>query len=255
MREVSLVYMNAAQGTVVQKARMLAEAGKIKDKDILALEMSYGVRFFDKKTSVVFPKIEGRNPEKTEERKMEEMRAIMLGLTGMLSKVGRATVAPLVTRAEKATDEAGLAAVGTELAEEVRVYINEAQGHREVIEAIPEESRSVEGVKSILANAEDGKSHHSAILEEALAEGVRFEGNDFDKDHWKRVLEGMPIPALTKQRDLWKRQADGKLAAGRRSVETPPSGVVVPEKDKGKDREIPSAGVPDEAYACGKSFI
>lgn len=258
LREVSLVYMNAAQGTVVQKARMLADAGRLKEKDILALEMSYGVRFFDKpKTSIVAPKADEakeRNRKK-QERTMEEMRAILLGLVDMFSKVGQSReLEALSGRATKAKDEESLAIIGTDLAEQARTILNDSQAHRELVEALPEESRTLEGIQALIANAADGEAHRSSVLEEALSEGVRFEGEEFDSEHWKSTLARMPLVAITKQRDIWKKQADSRLKPGRQSADTPGDGVVAPTP-KVEERKSESNGIPEDAFRHGKAFV
>jgi hypothetical protein len=264
-REVSLAYMNAAQGTVVQKARELAQRGKLKEKDILSLEMSYGVRFFDinkkveplKVPATVVPD-KGRN-NKIEEQKMEQLRAILFGLTSMFAKTSSGSprersLSDLATRAEKVQDEVGLAAIGTELAEQVRDLLNEYQSHRELVAALPEDSRTVEAVQDILARAEDGKSHKNGLVESAIAEGVRFEGETFDQAHWKPVLERMPLANLSRQKDIWKAEADSKLAAGRKSKESSDGGLAVPKKE---DKTPPqkSTGLPDEIYAVGQAHV
>ena len=262
VREASLVYMNAAQGTVVQKARQLAEKGLINENKILSLEMNYGVRFFDvdanKKTEppkgskIVVPK---RDATINEEKKMEELRSIMLGLVDMFSKVAGKTraFADINRRMEKATDEAGLASIGSDLAENVRDLLNEAQSNRELVELIPEASRNEDGLATIIAQSVDGKSHRAVILEETIVEGVRFEGDKFDKDHWTRALESMSIEQLSHQRDLWKVQADSKLNPGQTARETG-AAFTPPAESADKDKKT-GTGIPDEAYSIGRSHI
>ena len=262
VREASLCYMNAAQGTVVQKARQLAESGSINNEKILALEMNYGVRFFDigtkpkseppKGSKIVVPKVDATQHE---EKKMEELRAIMIGLVDMFSKVaGKSrSFTDLNRRMERATDEAGLASLGSEFAEDVRDILNAAQSNRELIELIPEDSRSAEGIAAIVAQSVDGVSHRSVILEDTIAEGVRFEGEKFDKEHWTGVLGNLSIEQLSHQRDLWKIQADSKLKPGQESRETPAPNIAPDKKDDpGKDI---GTGIPDEAYSIGRSYI
>lgn len=259
LREVSLVYMNAAQGTVVQKARSLAESGALSDKEILGLESFYGVRFYDiglDKPGSRGSKIDPHKVPKTErneqkENIMEEIRAILLSITDLFSKAekeGSRVFSDLTTRMEKSKDEAGLTLLTGDLSEAVQGVLADSQDARAIMAALPEDSRTVEAVKSLIASAADGKGHRTAILTDTLAEGVRFEGKAFDTEQWTRVLGSLTVEQLSHQRDLWKTQADAKLKAGQTARDTGDGGIDA-DQDKDKDqRSATETGLPDEAY-------
>lgn len=72
---------------------------------------------------------------------------------------------------------------------------------------------------AILALAKDGLKHRQALVEEALAWGVRAHGNDFATEHWSVVLNepSRTVEALQAFLDQFKREAEGKIPAGRTS--------------------------------------
>lgn len=273
-REVSLVYMNAAQGTVVQKARMLAERGMLEDKEILALEMSYGVRFMDRGPERVVlpvpavgsgspkpkrgasedPTKKSRTPNK-EKEEMETLRALLLGLIGMFRAVESDTdYDGLGRKVETAEDEASLRAIGKSLMGNVQSILNRAQSDKEIVDSLPKESRTTEAIVDLLKCAEDGRAYRAGIIEEAIEEGVRFAGEDFDADHWRSILSGQPLDIVRKQRDQWKRQADAKVEPGQRTAPPADPSIPVTRKDGEKGGEQKSAGLPDHYYQHGKAF-
>jgi len=73
MLESSLAYMNAAQGTVIEKAQRMLEEGRITEKQGLELQMLYGVRFFGNEGDPV-RSVAGATG-KSAERKQEEGKA------------------------------------------------------------------------------------------------------------------------------------------------------------------------------------
>jgi len=110
LRETSLAYMNAAQGTVVEKAIRMAKDGKLDDKAMLAFQLMSGVRLPDSRGVVTIaagpgggspgsgsqeeetkagaaappggqaPETEQRGKRKKEKRTMEVARAVLTTL-------------------------------------------------------------------------------------------------------------------------------------------------------------------------------
>lgn len=95
-------------------------------------------------------------------------------------------------------------------------------------------------VKELEPEAEEGRQYRKDLIAEALAEGVRAGGNDFDKTTYQGVLERSPLNVIKRMRDDWKKVATITLPAGRSSVDDDRT----PEKKVAETVEY-----PDEVYA------
>ena len=82
-------------------------------------------------------------------------------------------------------------------------------------------SAEIARLKPFEALAHDGRVLRDALVEDALAEGVRAFGNDFNREAKKTMLEGSGVEMIRELRDSWKGIGDSKLSGGRRSVEDP----------------------------------
>lgn len=94
-----------------------------------------------------------------------------------------------------------------------------------------------ERVQSLESQAEEGRQYRKDLIAEALAEGVRAQGNDFDADTYKTVLESASLTVVKRMRDDWKKAANAITPAGRKSVDST-------AETKKKTVQL----VPDEAY-------
>lgn len=85
--------------------------------------------------------------------------------------------------------------------------------------------------------AEEGRQYRKDLIAEALAEGVRAQGNDFDTATYQSVLERSPLAVVKRMRDDWKKNAEQNLHAGRASTD-----------NTKEDKKSKVALIPDEAY-------
>ena len=67
--------------------------------------------------------------------------------------------------------------------------------------------------------AEDGRIYRNELVAEALAEGVRAQGNDFDTELYEATLRSAPLKVVKRMRDDWKRAANVALPTGRTTAE------------------------------------
>jgi hypothetical protein len=120
---------------------------------------------------------------------------------------------------------------------------------------VPEENRSVMDeetalvfadklvtrTKALEGQAEEGRQYRADLVAEALVEGVRAHGNDFDKESYTGILNAAPLATVKRMRDDWKKTANKTLTGGRASLdeETTPAATPVTKKSH----------IPDEAYA------
>ena len=68
------------------------------------------------------------------------------------------------------------------------------------------------------SQAADGRQYRTEVIAEALAAGVRAQGNDFPVDTWKNTFASMPIDAIKDIAKTFQSQADGSIPAGRQTI-------------------------------------
>jgi hypothetical protein len=89
--------------------------------------------------------------------------------------------------------------------------------------------------EAVLSFAKEGIDHHSAVVEEAIAWGIRAQGNDFPSETWKATFSTMGTKAIGDIMDTFKGQAKQDIPSGRTSNFATGKG---PAKDS----------IPDDAY-------
>jgi len=68
--------------------------------------------------------------------------------------------------------------------------------------------------------AADGVAYRNDLVTDALAQGVRAQGKEFDATAYEAILRVAPIDTIKRMRDDWKRMADKLIPTGRHSVDT-----------------------------------
>lgn len=94
-----------------------------------------------------------------------------------------------------------------------------------------------ERVKTLEPQAADGVRYREDLVKEALAEGVRAQGEGFDSALYEATLKTSPLAVVKRMRDDWKKFADAALPAGRSSVDNDQTGARTQE-----------SLIPDSAY-------
>lgn len=89
------------------------------------------------------------------------------------------------------------------------------------------------------AEASEGRQYRLDLVQEALTQGVRAQGTQFDKTTYEEVLKTAPLATIKRMRDDWKGVADKLLTSGRQSLDD--------TEDKGR-KVVVNAHVPDVAY-------
>ena len=237
MRESSLVPMNAAQGTVVNKARAFAAEGKLSDKNALALEYVYGTRVLGKTPVIPTPPVntdsEG-NPKREEKKTMEELVTFIRGLSDMFP-----TLKLTDRKVESAED---VDAVRQEIADALVALKADVSDKLALVESIPEELRSEKAIAQLSVEAEAGRTYKSDLVDQAIKEGVRSSGNEFDEKHWRAYLtEQTDLAVIKASINSFRKEADAKLKAGQQTRD---------------EDDVPTSTakihvVPSEAYKVG----
>jgi len=238
MRESSLVPMNAAQGTVVNKARTFAAEGKLSDKNALALEYVYGTRVLNKTPKIPTPPViedpEG-NPKREEKKTMEKLVEFIRGLSDMFP-----TLKLTDRKVEGAED---VDAVRQEIADALVALKADVSDKLALVESIPEELRSEEAIAQLSVEAEAGRTYKSDLVETAIKEGVRANGNEFDEKHWRAFLaEQTDLKVIQASIASFTKTADAKLSPGRETR----------TEDDVPTSTAKIAVVPEEAYHVGR---
>lgn len=91
--------------------------------------------------------------------------------------------------------------------------------------------------------ADDGRAYRADLIDEALAEGVRANGEDFAEESYRGILERADIATIKRMRDDWKRLGDKRFPGGAGSVPDDET----PDKTRAQADRAPAL-VPDEAY-------
>lgn len=105
---------------------------------------------------------------------------------------------------------------------------SEVSGLREKVETQKDE------IADLTSAAEDGKAYREARIEEAIKQGNRAYGNDFDAEFHREYYADLPLDKLESQIAHNKKLGDTALPAGRSTTDThdPPA-----EKDKSSVRD------------------
>ncbi len=90
--------------------------------------------------------------------------------------------------------------------------------------------------EAILNYAQEGINYHAEVVDEALAWGVRAQGNDFPAETWKATFSAMGTKAIKDIMATFKNQAEQSIPVGRKS-----------EVSLGKGTQAQKS-VPDDVY-------
>lgn len=90
----------------------------------------------------------------------------------------------------------------------------------------------------VLKLAKEGQEYHAQVIEDAIAMGVRAQGNDFPAETWKNTFSAMGTKAIKDIMKTFEAQANSTIPTGRKS-----------DPEAGQKQ---STSIPDEAYVVGK---
>jgi len=65
--------------------------------------------------------------------------------------------------------------------------------------------------------ADEGKQYRADLVAEALAEGVRAYGEEFDEETYRNLLEAAPLTTVKRMRNDWAKSAETRFVSGRQS--------------------------------------
>ena len=125
----------------------------------------------------------------------------------------------------KSTDEPD--AVVQKLETEMASLRTQIETHKDEIADLTETHK--DEIADLQADAEDGKAYRKARVDEAIKQGTRAYGDDFDEDYHREYYGDMPLEQLETHIAHNKKKGDEALPAGRTTNDThePP-----PEREK-----------------------
>ena len=75
-------------------------------------------------------------------------------------------------------------------------------------------------IASLRSDTKGGKEYRQARIEEAIKQGVRADGDDFDEEFHREYYADLPLEKIEVHIAKHKKRADAALPAGRRSSDT-----------------------------------
>jgi hypothetical protein len=222
--EASIVFEGATPDCMVLKARQMDAAGLIKRDVAAVLEQRYRIR------------LPGAQPtwaghrDAAQEDPMPEETTSTLGDQEQPNPEPETETPPaaptepdgtrtVIAAARQALVDAGQEA-GTELVAGIRQLAQENARLRPL--------------------ADDGRAYRTDLIAEALAEGVRAQGEGFAADTYRSLLETAPLATVKRFRDDWKALGDQVFRGGRQTTDT----------HEPKPAAAPPRAIPDAAFAA-----
>ena len=125
----------------------------------------------------------------------------------------------------KSTDEPEV--VVQKLQEEITTLRSDLETEKDNIATLTETHKT--DLAALEVDAEDGKAYRQARIDEALKQGNRAYGDDFDEEYHREYYGDMPLETLETHIAQNKKKGDAVLPAGRSTTDThePP-----PEREK-----------------------
>lgn len=187
LREVSTVYKGAAPGAYIDKAREYAAQGQLSQTRSATIEKTYGIELAENKRLFI---------PKGGKQTMNILEQI------------RAAIAAGTLKNEELIKEA-------EAGGEVYRNAEDAALRAELGDAA-----TVDAVKKLKVEAEQGRAYMTDLVDRAVAARVKVEGEEFNKDSYKRVLENsQDAEYVRSEAESFEKLAKKKFGEGGRVTE------------------------------------
>jgi len=193
--ETSGVYSGATPGAFIDKARAFADAGQMEQRTLDFVQVRYGIKLpaqrhvhpvANREATMTEEEIQAlRDAEAAVQKRVKALEALVA-----LAKAPIASVIP--------ADRAELP-----LADQVTWLADERA--------------------RLLPMAADGAAYRTALTEEALTEGARAHGTEFQREIYSDMLSRAPIATIRQMRDDWTKAADKLFPKGRQTQDPDPT--------------------------------
>ena len=203
LSEVSAVYDGATPDATILKAQRMAEAGALDPKLRTSLEQRYRMKLPEQRIFAVAEPVSAVPKERIMdfEKLVNDVRAAL--------GIGK--------------DDDVLGAI-TNIAEQAQ-KLRSVEADRDALagKLESEQQRFSEldaKVKELEPQAADGRAYRTDLISEAVAEGVRAYGENFDAETYQTVLNAAPLSTIKRMKADWQLVGDKTFVGGRQSQDS-----------------------------------
>ena len=212
LSEISAVYDGATPGCAILKAQREADAGRMTPDVAYLLESRYqGVRFVSAHRR--WPGADLPDTAAIVSAGITKHRGFVMADQDINSSAGQGTASEKPSGAAPAEPPA-IRVVPDYQFERLVADLAEAAG-------VPESERAdVRTVATQLRQTiKDGLAYRERLVADALTEGVRLFGNEFDQEGTRALFARADCEQIRLMGDQWRKQADKQFPAGRQSLD------------------------------------
>lgn len=210
LREVSTVYKGACPGAYIEKTRSAIEAGEMDEKKRMILEDRYQTRFENVDGAFSFEK----NRAKKGGQEMVGIKEVREALEG--GHLALPDLRKLMQEKEVRFEQPEDVAIRNELGEELA---------------------NVESIRSLKADAEHGRKYVADLIEDAVKERVAVQGEEFNVESYRKVLErSEDIDYIKEEIESYRKLKGNKFTPGRQvgSGNNPDEDIINLDDEGGK---------------------
>lgn len=261
LAEVSAVYDGATPGAGILKAERASEAGEVDPEQARVLERHYRIKLPASRHRYAGweknEETDGDRPERKPATKDREVpmsdeqtdtifRDAFRFIRGQLAEHGHVDNEAGVDTVKRAVrslvvDEAAAGETLARFGSIDDVDMTEVTVSRGVDVLAGE-------VRRLRPLAEDGEQYRADLIDEAIREGVRANGDEFNQDLFRSQFENADLDFIKEMREMWTKQGDEQFAdTGRLSKDGEEGGDTEPPDTK-KEEEARKPRMPADAH-------
>lgn len=170
-----------------------------------------------------------KNALKGVESQMNENALKFIESLGLTYKEGETNLEELFSQVAKKW-ESTLSTIES-AAEPITIYMTKEQATEKLGKELSSDD--------VLKLAKEGQEYHKQVIDDAVAMGIRAQGNDFPVETWKNTFANMSNQAIKDIMKTFENQANENIPFGRHT-------------DPSSGQQKQSVDVPDEAYKVKK---
>jgi len=216
LREVSTVYKGSTPGAYIDKARAYVQQGQLEENKIARLEQRFQTRFERKDGATFFM------PKREDNKSMNLIEQIRTAL--QKNEIEKSRVYEILQGEGEKFRQPDDMAIRNELGEQA----------------------TVEGVKQLKVEAEQGRQYAADLIDQAVASRTRAQGDGFNAESYKNMLvRAADLDYIKDEIKAYEEMAEQRFTPGRHTNPDDPSrghsgdpeeNIIVSESYKGDDK-------------------